>query len=38
VSRRRLERLVDAVHRVMVGQREQLDAGRRRRGHHAARR
>jgi len=33
-SRRRLERLVDAVHRVMVGEREQLHArGVRRRDH-----
>ena len=37
-SRRRLERLVDAVHRVMVGQREELHARRVRPGDHLRRR
>ena len=35
-SRARLQRLVDAVHRVMVGQRQQLDARVGRGRHHGA--
>jgi hypothetical protein len=37
-SQARLQRLVDAVHRVMVGQRQQLHAGVGRRGHDGPRR